>query len=164
MLGVFNRSHYEDVLVVRVHELVAPDVWEARYEQINAFERMLAQNGTILLKFFLHLSKAEQKRRLLARERKPEDGWKLSVEDWEERAHWGAYQRAYEAALGRCSAAWAPWFIVPADKKWYRNYIIAKTLVERLAPSRERWRRDLDARGAAALQAIQEAHVHKRFA
>jgi PPK2 family polyphosphate:nucleotide phosphotransferase len=163
VLGVFNRSHYEDVLVARVHELVPSDTWASRYEQINAFERMLTQNGTILLKFFLHLSKAEQKQRLLAREQKPKDGWKLSVGDWEERAYWDAYQQAYEAALGQCGTPWAPWFIVPSDKKWYRNYIVAKTLVERLTPYHEHWRRELDARGAAALKAIHAARAHKRL-
>jgi len=163
VLGVFNRSHYEDVLVVRVHQLVPPAIWEPRYEQINAFERMLSESGTIILKFFLHISKAEQKRRLLAREQHHKDGWKLSVEDWEERAYWDAYQQAYEAALGQCGTPWAPWFIVPSDKKWYRNYIVAKTLVERLVPYQEQWRRELDARGAAALKAIDEAQVHKRL-
>jgi len=162
VIGIFNRSHYEDVLVVRIHNLVPADVWEQRYAQINAFEQMLAQNGTILLKFFLHISKDEQKQRLLAREQDPRDWWKLSLDDWQERAYWDAYQQAYEDALGRCAAPWAPWFIVPANHKWYRNYIVAKTLVERLTPYEARWRAELDERGKAALKAIHDAHAHER--
>ncbi len=124
---------------------------------------MLAQNGTILLKFFLYISKDEQKQRLLAREQDPRDGWKLSLGDWQERAHWDTYQQAYEDALGRCGAPWAPWFIVPANHKWYRNYIIAKTLVERLTPYEAQWRAELDERGEAALKAIHDAHAHERY-
>jgi hypothetical protein len=111
----------------------------------------------------LHISKDEQKRRLLAREQDPRDWWKLSLDDWQERAHWDAYQQAYEDALGRCGAPWAPWFIVPANHKWYRNYIVAKTLVERLTPYEARWRAELDERGKAALKAIHDAHAHQRY-
>ncbi|MEO7001785.1 MAG: PPK2 family polyphosphate kinase [Ktedonobacterales bacterium] len=157
-LGVFNRSHYEDVLAVRVHELVAQDVWERRYAQINDFERMLTQSGVIIFKFFLHISKDEQKKRLLAREQDADKAWKLAVGDWEERKHWDAYQRAYEDALGRCGTEWAPWHIVPADRKWYRNIVIARTLVEGLAPYERLWTQELVERGKQAMTEIRAYH------
>jgi len=151
MLGVFNRSYYEDVLVVRVHKLVPEDVWQARYEQINNFERMLLENGTIILKFFLHISKDEQKQRLLEREQAVEKAWKLSAGDWRERAYWDDYVSAYEAALSRCSTPKAPWYIVPADKKWYRNLAVCETLVQTLRGYREQWR--------TALQTVSELRL-----
>src|SRR5687768_5998959 len=117
MVGVFNRSHYEDVLVVRVHKIVPESVWRARYEQINTFEQLLAANDTIILKFFLYISKEVQEERLLAREQDPSKAWKLSAGDWKERAYWDDYMAAYEEALNRCSTESAPWFIVPANKK-----------------------------------------------
>jgi PPK2 family polyphosphate:nucleotide phosphotransferase len=160
-LTIFNRSHYEDVLVTRVHELISRDVWEARYEQINAFERMLAENDTIILKFFLHISKDEQERRLLARERDPDDGWKLSVGDWREREFWHAYQQAYEDVIGACGTKYAPWYIVPADKKWYRNVFIARAIVDRLEAQAPAWEQELAERGRQALEAIRAAHVHE---
>jgi PPK2 family polyphosphate:nucleotide phosphotransferase len=135
-IGIFNRSHYEDVLVVRVHDLVPRKVWKARYEQINQFEAILARNNIILLKFFLHISKAEQKQRLEARLEDPTRYWKFSLQDIEERRYWSAYRKAYESALTRCSTKWAPWHIVPANKKWYRNLVVAETIVQTL--------RDLD--------------------
>src|SRR4051812_26537563 len=131
-LGVFNRSQYEDVLVVRVHNLVQRPVWKARYDQINQFEKILVKNNTVILKFFLHISKEEQKQRLLARLKDPTRYWKFSLGDIEERRHWKAYRKAYEEALSRCSTKWAPWHIVPANHKWYRDYMVAKTLVETL--------------------------------
>lgn len=131
-IGIFNRSHYEDVLVVRVHELVPRKVWKARYEQINGFEKMLVKNGVIVLKFFLHISKSEQRDRLQARLSDPTRYWKFSLHDVEERHHWPAYRKAYEDALTRCSTKWAPWHVVPADHKWYRNVAVAKVLVETL--------------------------------
>jgi PPK2 family polyphosphate:nucleotide phosphotransferase len=128
IIGVFNRSHYEDVLVARVHGLVPRDRIEARYDQINAFERHLAANDTIIIKFFLHISKDEQKARLQARLDDPTKRWKLSPSDLTERKHWDDYQAAYQIAIERCSTEWAPWFIVPADRKWYRNAVVARIL------------------------------------
>jgi PPK2 family polyphosphate:nucleotide phosphotransferase len=131
-LGIFNRSHYEDVLVPIVHDVLRPEAALERYRQINDFERMLVQNGTILLKCFLHISHMEQRRRLQARLDNPEKWWKLDLADVEERNHWGAYQAAYEAALSTCSTPEAPWHIVPADHKWFRNYAVCRLLVETL--------------------------------
>ncbi|MBN2003572.1 MAG: polyphosphate kinase 2 family protein [Anaerolineae bacterium] len=129
---IFNRSHYEDVLVVRVHNLVPPEIWGRRYEQINHFEQMLAEEGTTILKFFLHISKEEQKARLQARLDEPEKRWKFNVGDLAERALWDEYRRAYEDALGRTSTPWAPWYVVPADRKWYRDLVIGTVVVETL--------------------------------
>jgi PPK2 family polyphosphate:nucleotide phosphotransferase len=128
VIGVFNRSHYEDVLVARVHGLVPHDRLEARYDQINAFERHLAANDTVILKFFLHISKEEQKARLQARLDDPTKRWKFSPSDLAERKYWDDYQTAYQIALERCGTEWAPWFIVPADRKWYRNAVVARIL------------------------------------
>lgn len=132
MVGIFNRSHYEDVLVVRVDELVPKEVWSRRYEAINAFERLLADSGVIVVKFFLHLSKEEQKRRLIDRLNTPHAQWKFKVGDLKARAKWDDYMRAYEDALSRCSNDYAPWYLIPADKKWYRNLAISQILVETL--------------------------------
>jgi PPK2 family polyphosphate:nucleotide phosphotransferase len=131
-IGIFNRSHYEDVLVVRVHNLVPEEVWRQRYEQINHFEKLLADAGTKILKFFLHISKAEQKERFEARLRDPRKNWKFSARDVEERSKWDEYMRAYEEALSRCSTPWAPWYVIPADRKWYRNVVVSEILVEAL--------------------------------
>ncbi len=138
-IRIFNRSHYEDVLVVRVHKLAPKEVWRQRYEHINAFEQLLADSGTIILKFYLHISKEEQKQRLLEREKDPVKSWKLSVNDWKEREHWDDYTAAYEDALNRCSTKHAPWFIVPADKKWFRNLAVAETLRNALMPFKKSW-------------------------
>ena len=121
---IFNRSHYEDVLVVRVHELVPEKVWRKRYRHINEFERMLTDSGTIILKFFLHISADEQKERLQARLDDPAKRWKFALGDLEERKLWDDYQRAYEDAINETSTKWAPWYIVPADRKWYRNFVV----------------------------------------
>lgn len=164
VLGIFNRSQYEDVLVARVHGLVPTKVWEDRYEQINHFEQMLAKNNTIILKFFLHISKDEQEQRLLAREKDPDKSWKLSVGDWEERAYWDAYQEAYQDAIGKCGTTHAPWFIIPANKKWYRNYLIAQTIVDYLSPFSQQWEDDLQEQGKTALAALRAAHVHDEVA
>jgi PPK2 family polyphosphate:nucleotide phosphotransferase len=131
-VGIFNRSHYEDVVAVRVHRLRPRTVWEPRYEQINAFERHLAENDVAILKFFLHISRDEQRKRIQARIDDPTKRWKLSPADFEERKFWGETQRAYEDALSRCSTAWAPWFIVPANKKWYRNAAVSSIIVQTL--------------------------------
>lgn len=127
-IGVFNRSHYEDVLVTRVRQLVPPAVWQARFDQINAFERHLTDNGVVIVKFFLHLSRAEQFKRLLARLDDPDRNWKLSQADIKERAYWDAYHAAYEDVLRRCSTPYAPWYVIPADHKWYRNWAVSEIL------------------------------------
>lgn len=132
-IGVFNRSHYEDVLVGRVRNLAPADVIEQRYDQINAFEKHLVENGTTVLKFMLHISKDEQRERLQARLDEPEKRWKFNAGDLEDRKLWDDYQRAYEIVLDRCSTAHAPWRVVPADKKWRRNAIIARVVHETLA-------------------------------
>ncbi len=129
---VFNRSHYEDVLVVRVHNIVPPEVWGARYDHINAFERLLIDSRVTIRKFFLHISKEEQRERFEKRLENPRKNWKFSRGDLKERKLWEDYQRAYEAVLSRCSTDQAPWYVIPADKKWYRNLIISQILVETL--------------------------------
>ena len=131
-IGIFNRSHYEDVLVVRVHKLVSKDVWTHRYRQINDFEQMLSENGVTILKFFLHISKEEQKTRFEARIKDPARNWKLSMPDFEERQHWDDYTEAYEEALRKCSTAWAPWYVIPANRKWFRNHLVAEIIVKAL--------------------------------
>ena len=125
MIGIFNRSHYEDVLVVKVHALAPAAVVEQRYDQINAFEKHLTENGVTILKFMLHISKDEQKTRLQERLDEPEKNWKFNPGDLDDRAKWDEFQRAYEIMLSRCSTPHAPWRVVPADKKWRRNAIIA---------------------------------------
>jgi PPK2 family polyphosphate:nucleotide phosphotransferase len=131
-IGIFNRSHYEDVLVVRVHKLVPEAQWHKRYDQINAFEELLVEGGITLLKCFLHVSKDEQKKRLQARLDDPDKRWKFNHGDLDERKLWDDYQRAYEDALTRCNTAHAPWYIVPADRKWYRNLVVSQILREAL--------------------------------
>ncbi len=131
-IGIFNRSQYEDVLIVRVHDLVPKSVWRERYGQINDFERMLTDNGTTVLKFFLHISKEEQKKRFEARIQDPSRNWKLSLPDFEERQHWDDYTAAYEDALGKCSTEEAPWYVIPANKKWFRDYLVAELVAKAL--------------------------------
>ncbi|HEY2931788.1 MAG TPA: polyphosphate kinase 2 family protein [Acidobacteriota bacterium] len=131
-IGIFNRSHYEDVLVVRVHHLVPRPVWSRRYEQINAFEQILAENGVKILKFFLHISKDEQKKRLRERIEVPEKNWKVNPGDFDERKLWNQYMEAYQDALSRCSTERAPWFVIPANKKWLRNLAVSAIIVEAL--------------------------------
>ena len=131
-IGIFNRSHYEDVLVVRVKNMVPEDIWRWRYDQINAFERNLSLNGITVLKFFLHISKDEQKKRLQRRLNNPDKLWKFSSADIKERAFWDDYQQAYEDALSNCSTEHAPWYVVPANKKWYRNLVVARTIADTL--------------------------------
>lgn len=138
-IGIFNRSHYEDVLAVRVHELVPASVWKRRYAQINAFERMLTENDVRILKFFLHISKSEQKERLESRLKDPSKNWKLEPADIEERQHWGDYREAYEDVLCKCSTPWAPWFVIPANHKWYRNFAVSQIISETLAALRMRF-------------------------
>ena len=150
MITIFNRSHYEDVLVVRVHKLVPEDQWKARYDQIKHFEKLLTDSDTIVLKFFLHISKEEQKERLLDREKDPDKAWKLNVGDWKERKHWDEYVEAYEDALAKTSTDNAPWHIIPADHKWYRNLIILETVIDALKPYKDDWKTQLAEVGKAA--------------
>ena len=131
-ITIFNRSHYEDVLVVRVHDLVPAEISERRFEHIAAFEKLLADEGTTILKFFLHISKDEQRQRLQARIDTPEKNWKFSFGDLKERKLWGEYVKVYEEAISRTSTEWAPWYVVPSDRKWYRNLVITRTLVATL--------------------------------
>jgi PPK2 family polyphosphate:nucleotide phosphotransferase len=131
-IGIFNRSHYEDVLVVRVDNLVPPEVWQARYDHINNFERLLADSGVTILKFYLHISKDEQKERFLDRLNEPDKNWKFSRGDLVVRDKWDHYMAAYEDALTRCNTVYAPWHIVPANRKWYRNLAISNTIIEAL--------------------------------
>lgn len=132
MIGIFNRSHYEDVLVVRVEDLVPQTMWEARYDHINAFERLLADSGVVIRKFFLHVSRDEQKERFQDRLDRPDKHWKFSRGDLGVREKWAQYMAVYEDALTRCHTDYAPWHIVPANKKWYRNLVISNVLVETL--------------------------------
>lgn len=138
-ITIFNRSHYENVLVVRVNNLVPPEVWKNYYDNINDFERILADNGTRILKFYLHISKDEQKKRLQARLDNPHKHWKFSVGDLPVREQWDDYMKAYEVAIQRCNTEYAPWYIVPANHKWYRDLVLAKTIVETLEDMKPRY-------------------------
>lgn len=141
-IGIFNRSHYEEVLVVKVHnllkyqqipeELIDSSIWQKRYEQINNFEKYLYQNGTVVLKFFLHISKEEQKERFIARIDDPTKNWKFSAADVEERKYWDEYQKAYQDAIKATSKKYAPWYIIPADKKWFARLLVSEIIVEAL--------------------------------
>jgi PPK2 family polyphosphate:nucleotide phosphotransferase len=132
MITIFNRSHYEDVLIVRVKQLVPEDVWRKRYHVINEFEQMLTLSNITVIKFFLHISKDEQKRRLESRLQDPDKRWKFSINDVKERLLWDDYQIAFEDAINNCSTAYAPWYVVPANKKWYRNLVIARAIADTL--------------------------------
>ena len=129
MVGIFNRSHYEDVLVVRVAKLAPEEVWRKRYDHINAFERLLTDSGTTIVKFFLHISPDEQAERLRERQETPSKQWKFSPGDLEVRKQWDDYQRAYEDALTLCNTDYAPWYVIPANRKWYRNLAVSTILV-----------------------------------
>jgi PPK2 family polyphosphate:nucleotide phosphotransferase len=129
MIGVFNRSHYEDVLVVRVHSLVPEETWRPRYELINDFEKMLVTCGTTILKFYLHISKEEQRQRFQERIDIKEKNWKFSFEDLKKREQWDEYLEAYEEMLNRTNTSWAPWHVIPADRNWYRNLAVVRTIV-----------------------------------
>jgi PPK2 family polyphosphate:nucleotide phosphotransferase len=132
MIGIFDRSHYEDVLVVRVHNLVAKSVWSKRYDEINSWEAGLVEQGVVLIKCFLNISSAEQKDRLMARLEDPTKHWKYNPGDVDERAKWPAYMDAYQTVLERCNTEYAPWYVIPADRKWYRNWAVAQLLIEHL--------------------------------
>jgi PPK2 family polyphosphate:nucleotide phosphotransferase len=139
ILGVFDRSHYEDVLVVRVHELVPEEVWSQRYAAINEFEQSVAAGGTVVVKCFLHISREESLERLLARLDDPTKQWKFNPQDVDERAYWPAYMQAYSDALERCNSDDAPWYVVPSDRKWYRNWAITNLLIEHLGAMELEW-------------------------
>jgi len=156
MFAIFDRSYYEDVLIVRVHDLVPKSVWEKRYDHINAFERLLIDSGTIVLKFFLHISREEQEERLTAREQEADKRWKINPGDYEEREKWDDYRRAYEVMLERCASKDAPWYVVPSDRKWYRNLAVAETIVDTLGAHESEWRDALLERGRQSYEALQD--------
>ena len=147
--SIFNRSHYEDVLVARVRGLVPKKLWKERFGHIVDFEELLAEHGTIVLKYFLHITKKEQKQRLLEREKAPETAWKLNPNDWRERDYWDDYTEAYEDVISRTAAAHAPWTVVPANSKWYRNLVIAESIVDALRDHRKGWEKKLNEMGKA---------------
>ena len=157
-ITIFNRSHYEDVLVVRVHKLIEEAKWKKRYEHINRFEELLADSGVVIMKFFLHISKEEQEERLLEREQDPVASWKLSVSDWTERKLWDDYQEAYEEVLNKTSTSYAPWHVVPANHKWFRNAAISETIVETLNPFKMGWVKHLQEIGAVAKKSLEVYH------
>lgn len=132
MVGIFNRSHYEEVLVVRVKGLKPEEQWRSYYDYINMFEKLLAQSGVTIVKFFLQISPEEQAERLRERQRRPDKQWKFSPGDLEDRALWPKYMEAYEEALTRCNTPWAPWYVVPANRKWYRNVAVSEVLIHTL--------------------------------
>lgn len=150
---IFNRSHYESVLVERVHRLVPKSVWRRRYAEIRQFEKVLHRSGTIILKFFLNLSRAEQKKRLEERLADPDKRWKANPEDWRERRLWDDYAEAFEDMLSETSTGHAPWFVIPSDAKWFRNLAVAERLVECLEEHAPKWRRAVRSRGAAVARA-----------
>jgi PPK2 family polyphosphate:nucleotide phosphotransferase len=157
--AMFNRSHYEDVLVPRVHKLLPKKVWKPRFDHIANFEALLAEQGTIVLKYFLHITREEQEERLLERERDPRSAWKLNANDWKERELWDDYTEAYEDAISRTAAERAPWIIVPANAKWYRNLVIAESIAQALREHRETWEarlKEMAAAGRAELAAWRE--------
>lgn len=161
MVAVFNRSHYEDVLVQRVHEMVPKSVWSKRFDHINNFERLLTDSNTIVLKYYLHIDLEEQESRLLDRERDIEKAWKLSAADWVERRSWEKYMVAYEEAIQRCNTADAPWFIVPSNRKWFRNLAITQSIVDTIRPYRDEWLSALNERGQSELSAIRAARSER---
>ena len=155
-ISIFNRSHYEDVLVVRVHGFAPKEIWKKRFDQINEFEELLIQNNVIVAKFCLSISKDEQEQRLIAREQEPKTAWKLSPNDWKERDLWDDYTDAYNDALSKCSPKNARWYVVPADHKWFRDLAITNTLIEVLKPYRKDWEAKLAATAETAKAALAE--------
>jgi PPK2 family polyphosphate:nucleotide phosphotransferase len=155
-MAMFNRSYYEDVIAARVRHLVPKKVWKARYDHINAFERVLLDSDVILLKFCLHVSRDEQYERLIAREKDPRTAWKLNPEDWRERAFWDDVTVAYDDVLDRCASPEAPWYLVRADKKWFRDLAILERLVLALRPYRKVWLQTLRELGKTRLKEIRE--------
>jgi PPK2 family polyphosphate:nucleotide phosphotransferase len=159
--SIFNRSHYEDVLVARVHGLVKESQWRARFAHIVDFETMLVQEGCLVLKFFLHISMDEQKERLLDREKDAAKAWKLNPEDWKERRFWSEYTEAYEDVIRRCSTEYAPWHIVPADSKWYRNLVVAQAIVRALRPHKDSWIDTLTEKGKIGREALKNLEAER---
>jgi PPK2 family polyphosphate:nucleotide phosphotransferase len=159
--SIFNRSHYEDVLAVRVHRLAPKKLWRARFDHIVDCEKLLAEHGTLVLKYFLHITKEEQLERLLEREDKPGTAWKLNTGDWRDRDHWKAYTEAYEDAISKTAARHAPWIVVPANAKWYRNLVIAESIADALRAHRVQWAKKLEDMGKAG-KATLEAYRAQR--
>jgi PPK2 family polyphosphate:nucleotide phosphotransferase len=157
IIAVFNRSYYEAVLVEKVKGIATEAVVESRYPHINDFELLLTQSRTIVLKFFLYISKEEQAARLLARQRDITKSWKLSLGDWQERQSWDEYIEAYQTAIAATATAYAPWYVVPSDRKWYRNLAVAQVIAETLEPYREQWLTDLRERGDRELNILRQA-------
>lgn len=162
--AIFNRSHYEDVLVVRVHGLAPKSLWKQRYGHIADFEELLAEHSTIVLKYFLHITKKEQEERLLEREKEPDTAWKLNPNDWKERDHWDAYTEAYEEAISKTAAKHAPWTVVPANAKWYRNLVIAESIAGALRAHRKDWERKLGEMGEAGRKELADYRRGQRAA
>jgi PPK2 family polyphosphate:nucleotide phosphotransferase len=156
-VAVFNRSYYEAVLVELVKGIISPEVAVSRYPHINDFELLLDQSRTFVVKFFFHISKETQQERLLARQEEVEKWWKLSLADWQERQRWDHYMAAYEKAINATATVWAPWYVVPSDRKWYRNLAVAQALAETLRPHRDDWLVALRERGEQELAALREA-------
>lgn len=156
-IAVFNRSYYEAVLVEKVRGIASESVVKSRYPHINDFELLLTQTRTIVLKFFLYISKDEQAERLLDRQKDVTKAWKLSLGDWQEREFWDEYIEAYQAAIAATATDYAPWYVVPSDRKWYRNLAVAQVIVETLEPYREQWLADLQERGDRELAILREA-------
>jgi PPK2 family polyphosphate:nucleotide phosphotransferase len=155
-IALFNRSHYEDVIAVRVHRLAPEAVWRARYQRINQFEQHLCENRTILVKFILHVGRKEQQKRLVEREKDPRTAWKLNVNDWREIPHWKETTRAYDDVLAECASRERPFHVIPADHKWFRNLAIFETLVATLRPYREEWLTKLKGVRKEALKEIEQ--------
>jgi PPK2 family polyphosphate:nucleotide phosphotransferase len=156
-VAVFNRSYYEAVLVELVKGIISPEVAASRYPHINDFELLLDQSRTFVVKFFLHISKETQQERLLARQEEVEKWWKLSLADWRERQRWDDYMAAYQTAINATATVWAPWYVVPSDRKWYRNLAVAQALAETLRSRRDDWLAALRERGEQELAALREA-------
>jgi PPK2 family polyphosphate:nucleotide phosphotransferase len=153
-IALFNRSHYEDVIAARVHKLVPEPVWKGRYAYINAFEGLLVDSDVILVKFYLHVSREEEVERLYAREKDPRTAWKLNPNDWRELPLWDEVTAAYEDAINKCATPEAPWYLVPADKKWFRNLAVLQRLVLELRPYRTMWLQTLKEMGRQTLKEI----------
>jgi PPK2 family polyphosphate:nucleotide phosphotransferase len=156
-VAVFNRSYYEAVIVERVKGIISSEVADSRYPHINDFELLLDQSRTFVIKFFLHISEETQEERLLARQEEVEKWWKLSLGDWQERQRWDDYMAAYQTAINATATAWAPWYVIPSDRKWYRNLAVAQALAETLRPHRDDWLVALRERGEQELAALRDA-------
>ena len=162
MIHVFNRSHYEDVLVVRVKDLIEEERWRSRYDSINDFERMLARERTVIVKFFLHISKDAQLDRFRERLEREDKHYKFSANDVRERRNWDAYQEAYEDAVNLTSTQWAPWYVVPSDHKWYRNLVVARIVAATLECLDPKWPTPDEDLEAYALEELEESASSKR--